>query len=80
MRRSLPVIRNGTDFLTFVTYSSDRVSQFLNYLMEILLPEVKTRGHCLPVFMKKLRIWQPLANFVTAHKLILPLPAVLAVM
>ena len=41
----------------------------------VLLPEVKTGGHFLHVFKKKLCAWQPLANFTIDHELVPPLPA-----
>ena len=44
------------------THSPNRFSQFLSYLKVVLLSYVKTGGHLLPSFEKKLRVWQPLGK------------------
>ena len=57
---------------SLATYSSDRFSRFPSNLKLVLLPELEAAS--LAVFKKRLCVWQPLANFTSAHELVPPFP------
>ena len=72
VHHSLPLIWNSGNFLT--GYLQLWHGQPISKLFEANT-QLKPGGHFFLVFMKKLCVWQPFFNFITAHKLVPPLLA-----